>query len=325
MTHGPLMRTIAYDRFVELIIEGVITAGEVLSQRDLVVATEMPLAAVREMIPRLEAEGLIRTAPKRGLHVLSINIAVIREVVQIRRILETEAFLSYAATVSEPVLEASTQMHRDLRERLMGNTVALLPRPSSTDVPEHPKIEEQNLSQGSAPHASALTVSGLGAPVRDRNHDLQCPERRSPRSNAAQVWPNSSGGNPKTPASPEAEPEECAREAYDLVASHALPASLELDAETFTLNKAFQALDWGFHQAPVLAMKNQAVADFHRIALLKTRLVQTHRPIHPRRALADIVDEHLAILYALRARNAGRVRGAVQAHFEASLRRSLQT
>lgn len=52
--------------------------GQFISQRRLVELTGL-LGAIREAIPRLEAEGLIKTVPQRGLQVAHIDINLIRE------------------------------------------------------------------------------------------------------------------------------------------------------------------------------------------------------------------------------------------------------
>ena len=51
----------------------------------------MSLGAIREMIPRLEADGLIRTVPQRGMQVAQVDVNLIRNAFQFRLILEREA------------------------------------------------------------------------------------------------------------------------------------------------------------------------------------------------------------------------------------------
>ena len=60
------LRDHAYSSFTEKLLSRDIQPGQIVSQRELVELTGMPLGAIREMIPRLEADGLIRTVPKRG-------------------------------------------------------------------------------------------------------------------------------------------------------------------------------------------------------------------------------------------------------------------
>ena len=44
----------------------------------------MPLGAVRELIPRLEAEGLLRTVPQRGLQIAHVDLKLINNAFQLR-------------------------------------------------------------------------------------------------------------------------------------------------------------------------------------------------------------------------------------------------
>ena len=64
---SPNLRSRAYDSFTRHLLARDLRAGQFISQRELVEMTQLPLAAIREMIPRLEAEGLVRTVPNRGL------------------------------------------------------------------------------------------------------------------------------------------------------------------------------------------------------------------------------------------------------------------
>ena len=61
------LRQKAYASFTEHLLTRAIRPGQFVSQRELVALTGMPLGAIRELIPRLEAEGLITTIPKRGM------------------------------------------------------------------------------------------------------------------------------------------------------------------------------------------------------------------------------------------------------------------
>ena len=66
---GMKLRDQAYQRFTRGLLEREIHAGQFVSQRELTEITGMPLGAIRELIPRLEADGLIRTVPQRGMQV----------------------------------------------------------------------------------------------------------------------------------------------------------------------------------------------------------------------------------------------------------------
>ena len=61
------LRARAYENFRQQILQANVQPGQFVSQRELMQLLDMPLGAVRELIPRLEAEGLLRTVPQRGL------------------------------------------------------------------------------------------------------------------------------------------------------------------------------------------------------------------------------------------------------------------
>ena len=114
---GAPLRTHAYSNFTERLLARDIEPGQIVSQRELVALTGMPLGAIREMIPRLEADGLIRTVPKRGLQVLAVDLALIRDAFQLRRLLEGEAFACYAKTGPAAEIRAFTEAHLDIADQ----------------------------------------------------------------------------------------------------------------------------------------------------------------------------------------------------------------
>ena len=59
-------------------VTGRLKPGQLISQRELVETTGLTLSAVREAIPRLEAEGLLQTLPQRGLMVPSLDVTFVR-------------------------------------------------------------------------------------------------------------------------------------------------------------------------------------------------------------------------------------------------------
>jgi DNA-binding GntR family transcriptional regulator len=77
----------------------------------------MPLGAVRELIPRLEAEGLLKTVPQRGLQVAHVDLKLINNAFQLRRLLEREAASRFVTTVSDTDLAAIEQAHLNIVKR----------------------------------------------------------------------------------------------------------------------------------------------------------------------------------------------------------------
>jgi DNA-binding GntR family transcriptional regulator len=111
------LRARAYENFRRQILEAHIRPGQFVSQRELVTLLDMPLGAVRELIPRLEAEGLVRTVPQRGLQIAHVDLALINNAFQLRLVLEREAALRFCGTVSEDDLEAIEDAHERIVRR----------------------------------------------------------------------------------------------------------------------------------------------------------------------------------------------------------------
>ncbi|MEO5772389.1 MAG: GntR family transcriptional regulator [Burkholderiaceae bacterium] len=111
------LRARAYESFRQQILEANIHPGQFISQRELVQLLGMPLGAVRELIPRLEAEGLLRTVPQRGLQIAHVDLALINNAFQLRLVLEREAALRFCATVSSADLTAIEDAHQRIVDR----------------------------------------------------------------------------------------------------------------------------------------------------------------------------------------------------------------
>lgn len=80
----PTLREKAYESFTRHLLARDVRPGQFVSQRRLVELTGLTLGAIRELIPRLEAEGLIKTVPQRGLQIAHIDLNLIREAFQLR-------------------------------------------------------------------------------------------------------------------------------------------------------------------------------------------------------------------------------------------------
>jgi len=111
------LRERAYDRFTRHLLARDIQPGQFLSQRELVELTGLPLGAIRELIPRLEAEGLIRTVPQRGMQVAHVDVDLIRNAFQFRLFLEREATALYTEKASDAEIAALLEAHRIIVRR----------------------------------------------------------------------------------------------------------------------------------------------------------------------------------------------------------------
>ncbi|WP_411879914.1 GntR family transcriptional regulator [Polaromonas sp. YR568] len=111
------LRAQAYESFQQQIVEANIRPGQFVSQRELMQLLGMPLGAVRELIPRLEAEGLVKTVPQRGLQVAHVDLKLINNAFQLRGLLEREAASRFVTTVSDADLAAIEQAHLSIVRR----------------------------------------------------------------------------------------------------------------------------------------------------------------------------------------------------------------
>ncbi len=108
------LRERAYDVFTEQLLRSEIKPGQFVTQRELVALTGQPLGAIRELIPRLEAEGLIVTVPQRGLQILPLDITLIRNAFQFRLILEREAIASFTQSASDAAIARMEAAHQSI-------------------------------------------------------------------------------------------------------------------------------------------------------------------------------------------------------------------
>ncbi len=111
------LRDRAYSSFTEKLLARDILPGQFVSQRELVEITGMPLGAIRELIPRLEAEGLITTVPQRGLQIAHVDLNLIRNAFQFRLFIEREATALFAKNGSDALIARLKKAHLDIIAR----------------------------------------------------------------------------------------------------------------------------------------------------------------------------------------------------------------
>jgi DNA-binding GntR family transcriptional regulator len=210
----PRLRWLAYDRFEQQLVASRLRPGQFVSQRELAAITGLPLGAIREVIPRLEAEGLLRTVPQRGLQIVNVDVKMVRNAFQLRAMIEKEAAAQFALTASHAQLEALDDAHRDvLRRARDGVTPALL---------------------GDA-----------------------------------------------------------------------------------------QAVDWGLHDAMVDALGNEIISALYRVNSLRIRLIRLDRVMLDADVLTPAMEEHLALIAALRTRDPRLAVAALDAHLGHARNRAL--
>lgn len=140
--HGETtLRERAYETFKDRLLSRDILPGQFVSQRELVEITGMPLGAIRELVPRLEADGLIVTVPQRGMQVAHVDLSLIRNAFQLRLILEREAVVHFCTTASDAELSDLYESHAGVRRELeRGISPDLLERAQLMDWAFHERM-----------------------------------------------------------------------------------------------------------------------------------------------------------------------------------------
>lgn len=132
------LREQAYDSFTENLLSRRLLPGQFITQRELSTLTGMPLGAIRELVPRLEADGLITTVPQRGMQITHIDLNLIRNAFQLRLILELEAISEFAMHASEEERARIRKEHQNiLDEAKNGITDGLAERAQIVDWAFH--------------------------------------------------------------------------------------------------------------------------------------------------------------------------------------------
>lgn len=89
-----------YGHVRELILDGEIGAGELITEGQFVEATGLSRTPVREAFLRLEAEGWLKLYPKRGALVVPVQPEEKEQVLEARQLIETHAMTTIAASAS---------------------------------------------------------------------------------------------------------------------------------------------------------------------------------------------------------------------------------
>jgi DNA-binding GntR family transcriptional regulator len=133
--------------------------GQFVSQRELVEITGLPLGAIRELVPRLEAEGLIVTVPQRGMQVAHVDLSLIRNAFQFRLMLEREAVATFVREAPDEAIGRLREAHeRVLKDAARRITPDVIRRAQLTDWDLHDTIVD---SLGNEIVSSAYKVNSI--------------------------------------------------------------------------------------------------------------------------------------------------------------------
>jgi DNA-binding GntR family transcriptional regulator len=131
----------AYGSFTRHLLAHTLRPGQFVSQRELVELTGLGLNAIRELIPRLETEGLIKTIPKRGMQIAHVDLNLIRDAFEFRLCIETEAIARFTQEAPREQIASIRTQHQAIIEQCQ--------RPTDTSgVPEDIITQAQAVDWG---------------------------------------------------------------------------------------------------------------------------------------------------------------------------------
>jgi DNA-binding GntR family transcriptional regulator len=135
------LRDRAYQGYTRSLLDQQIRPGQFITQRELVKITGFPLGSIRELVPRLEAEGLIRTVPQRGMQVPQVDLALVRNAFQFRAFLEEPAARLFARDAPADAIAALRESHeRILARHEAGDGGKLMEDAEAVDLSLHEAI-----------------------------------------------------------------------------------------------------------------------------------------------------------------------------------------
>ncbi len=111
--HVPLLSKIAYNSIREGISAGQVKPGEWLRQDDLAQKLGVSQATVREALNRLVSEGLAVHVPHRGIKAVTISVEDLRDIYDMRAVLEGLANELAASRISQQELARMRELLPD--------------------------------------------------------------------------------------------------------------------------------------------------------------------------------------------------------------------
>lgn len=90
------------------------------------------------------------------------------------------------------------------------------------------------------------------------------------------------------------------------------------------LLESAQQMDWDMHDQMIDALGNDIISAIYRTNSIKIRLIRSEDTRMLPELVVSVMDEHLAILDALIARDADRAEAALEAHLDSAKRRAVR-
>ena len=137
----PKLSQKAYESFTHHLLVKDLRAGQLISQRELVSLTGLPLGAIRELIPRLEAEGLIRTIPQRGMSIAEVDSKLVKDAFEFRLFLEIQAVKYFTKQATDSLIRKLLVETKDIIAQCeLGGSSSLISDAQTVDWNLHEQI-----------------------------------------------------------------------------------------------------------------------------------------------------------------------------------------
>jgi len=127
----------AYETLWKQIVEGERQPGERLVDADLVAELSISRTPIRHALYQLQQAGLVEASPRRGFHVVIFTVEDVRDLYDLRTILEVAAVRAATPQLPEPDLRAALEEIGILRRT---PEPALSPRFLASDVQFHHEL-----------------------------------------------------------------------------------------------------------------------------------------------------------------------------------------
>jgi len=101
----PSQSALVYERLKQLLLDGRVSGGSLLSESDLARQLGVSTTPVHEEVVRLESEGFLMGLPRRGIRVVHLTPRDIGEIFELREALESEVVRLILARAPQSALD----------------------------------------------------------------------------------------------------------------------------------------------------------------------------------------------------------------------------
>jgi DNA-binding GntR family transcriptional regulator len=137
------------------IVNGTFQPGQMLRQEQIARKLGVSRAPLREALPRLEADGMVVLHPRRGYSVVGLNASEIKEIFDLRALVEQEA----ARAAGKMRNEADVSRVRALQEELLKEVDVSKPAEITRWFEIHTKFHESLLAPSQLRHFMRMAAS----------------------------------------------------------------------------------------------------------------------------------------------------------------------